>query len=106
MSTLFFCLSPFDEYPAPDGGTASANTLSELRPVRLKSMNLTFTSSAFIVVVNDSRSVENEILQLMLYREAFLPGEHMSRRHLRRLLRKMDSLGHMPADSENQSIGQ
>ena len=105
MSTLFFCLSPFDEYPAPDGGTASANTLSELRPVRLKSLNLTFASSPFFVV-NDSRSVENEILQLMLYREAFLPREQMSRRRLRRLLRKMDSLGQMPAGSENQSIGQ
>ena len=104
MSTLFFCLSPFDEYTAPDGGTASANTLSELRPVRLKSLNLTFTSSSF-VVVNDSRSVENEILQLMLYREAFIPREHMSRRRLRHLLRKIDSLGQMPAGSENYSIG-
>ena len=106
MSTLFFCLSPFDEYPAPDGGTASANTLSELRPVRLNSMKLTFTSSVFIFVVNDSRSVENEILQLMLYREAFLPRKQISRRRLRRLLHKMDSLGKMPAGSENQSIGQ
>ena len=104
MSTLFFCLSPFDEYPAPDGGTASANTLSELRPVRLKSLNLTFTSRAF-VVVNDSRSTENEILQLMLYRDAFLPREHITRRRYRRLLRKMDSLGQMPACSENKSIG-
>ena len=105
MSTLFFCLSPFDEYPAPDGGTASANTLSELCPLRLKCSSLTFTSRAF-VVVNDSRSVENEILQLMLYREAFLPREQMSRRRLRRLLRKMDSVVQMPAYSENQSIGQ
>ena len=105
MSTLFFCLSPFVEYPAPDGGTAPANTLSELRPVRLKSLNLTFTSSAFVVVI-DSRSVENEILQLMLYREAFLPREHMSRRRLRHLLRKMDSLGQMPAGSQNHSTGQ
>ena len=106
MSTLFFCLSTIDEYTAQDGGTASANTLSELRPVRLKSLSLTFTLSAFIVVVNDSQSAENEILQLMLYREAFLPSEHMSRKSLRRLLRKMDSLGQMPAGSENQSIGQ
>ena len=69
-------------------------------------MNLTFTSRAFIVVVNDSRSVEHEILQLMLYREAFLPREQISRRCFRRLLRKMDSLSQMPAGSENQSIGQ
>ena len=100
MYTLFFCLSPFDEYPAPDGGTASANTLSESRLVRLKSLNFTFISSTFFVV-NDSRSVENEILQLMLCREAFLPGEQMSRRRLRRLLRTMDSLGQRSAGSEN-----
>ena len=105
MSTLFFCLSPFDEYPAPNGGTASANTLSELRLVRLKSLNLAFTSRAF-VVVNDSRSAENEILQLMLYREAFIPREYIARRRFRRLLRKVDSLGQMPDGSENQSIGQ
>ena len=70
----------------------------------MKYLNLAFTTCAF-VIVNDSRSAENEILQLMLYREAFLPREHIDRRRFRRLLRKIDSLGQMSDSSENQSIG-
>ena len=49
--------------------------------------------------MNDSRSVENEIIQLMLYREAFLPLGPSAEELYGPLLRKIEALDQRLADA-------
>ena len=52
-----------------------------------------------VFVLNDSRSAENEIIQLMLYREAFLPLGPSARELYGPLLRKIEALDRRLADA-------
>ena len=52
-----------------------------------------------VFVLNDSRSAENEIIQLMLYREAFLPPGPSARELYGPLLRKIEALDRRLADA-------
>ena len=56
-------------------------------------------------VVNDSRSAENEILQLMLYREAFLPPGPSARQLYVPIMRKIEALDQRLADAHSQTFG-
>ena len=57
-----------------------------------------FLYSEFACVVNYSRSAENEIIQLMLYREAFLPPGPSAEELYGPLLRKIEALDQRLAD--------
>ena len=52
-----------------------------------------------LCVVNDSRSAENEIIQLMLYREAFLPPGPRARQLYGPLVRKIKALDQRLSDA-------
>ena len=54
--------------------------------------------------MNDSRSDENEIIQLMLYREAFLPPGPSARELYGPLLRKVEALEKKLADAESRTF--
>ena len=54
--------------------------------------------------MNDSRSDENEIIQLMLYREAFLPSSPSARELYGPLLRKVEALEKKLADAESRTF--
>ena len=54
--------------------------------------------------MNDSRSDENEIIQLMLYREAFLPLGPSARELYGPLLRKVEALEKKLADAESRTF--
>ena len=54
--------------------------------------------------MNDSRSDENEIIQLMLYREAFLPPGPSARELYGPLLRKVEALEKRLADAESRTF--
>ena len=56
-------------------------------------------------VVNDSRSAENEIIQLMLYREAFLPPGPSARELYGPLVRKIEVLDQRLADAHSRTFG-
>ena len=55
--------------------------------------------------MNDSRSAENEILQLMLYREAFLPPGPSARQLYGPLMRKIEALDQRLADAHSRTFG-
>ena len=54
--------------------------------------------------MNDSRSAENEIIQLMLYREAFLPPGPSAKELYGPLVRKVAALDKKLADAESQTF--
>ena len=54
--------------------------------------------------MDDSRSDENEIIQLMLYREAFLPPGPSARELYGPLLRKVEALEKKLADAESRTF--
>ena len=55
-----------------------------------------------LCVVSDSRSAENEIIQLMLYREAFLPPGPRARQLYGPLVRKIKALDQMLSDAHSR----
>ena len=57
-----------------------------------------------VCVVNDSRSDENEIIQLMLYREAFLPPGPSARELCAPLVRKIEALDQRLADAHSRTF--
>ena len=60
--------------------------------------------SRLLCAMNDSRSDENEIIQLMLYREAFLPPGPSARELYGPLLRKVEALEKKLADAESRTF--
>ena len=54
--------------------------------------------------MNDSRSAENEIIQLMLYREAFLPSGPSAKELYGPLVRKIEALDNKLADAESRTF--
>ncbi|WP_156783116.1 hypothetical protein [Synechococcus sp. CC9605] len=54
--------------------------------------------------MNDSRSAENEIIQLMLYRDAFLPPGPSAKELYGPLIRKVEVLDKKLADAESQTF--
>ena len=58
----------------------------------------------FVCVVNDSRSAENEIIQLMLSREAFLPPGPSARELYGPLVRKIEALDQRLADTHSRTF--
>jgi hypothetical protein len=54
--------------------------------------------------VNDSRSAENEIIQLMLYGEAFLPPGPSAKGLYGPLVRKIEELDKKLADAESRTF--
>ena len=54
--------------------------------------------------MNDSRSAENEIIQLMLYREAFLPPGSSARELYGPLVRKIEALDQRLADAHSRTF--
>ena len=54
--------------------------------------------------MNDSRSAENEIIQLMLYREAFLPPGPSAKELYGPLVRKIEALDNKLADVESRTF--
>ena len=54
--------------------------------------------------VNDSRSAENEIIQLMLYREAFLPPGPLAKKLYGPLARKIEALDQKLAGAESHTF--
>ena len=57
-----------------------------------------------VFVLNDSRSAENEIIQLMLYREAFLPPGPSARELYGPLVRKIEALDQKLADARSRTF--
>ena len=57
-----------------------------------------------VFVLNDSRSAENEIIQLMLYREAFLPPGPSARELYGPLVRKIEALDQRLADAHSRTF--
>ena len=55
-------------------------------------------------VLNDTRSAENEIIQLMLYREAFLPPGPSARELYGPLVRKIEALDQRLADAHSRTF--
>ena len=64
-----------------------------------------FRYDELVCVVNDSRSAENEIIQLMLYREAFLPPGPSARELYGPLMRKIEALDQRLADAHSRTFG-
>ena len=60
--------------------------------------------STLLCAVNDSRSAENEIIQLMLYREAFLPPGPSAKELYGPLVRKVEALDKKLADAESRTF--
>ena len=58
----------------------------------------------FEFVVNDSRSAENEIIQLMLYREAFLPHGPSARELYGPLVRKIEALDQRLSEAHSRTF--
>ena len=54
--------------------------------------------------MNDSRSAENEIIQLMLYREVFLPTGPSAKELYGPLVRKVEALDKKLADAESRTF--
>ena len=54
--------------------------------------------------MNDSKSAENEIIQLTLYREAFLPPSPSAKEIYGPLVRKIEALGKKLADAESRTF--
>ena len=54
--------------------------------------------------MNDSRSAENEIIQLMLYREALLPPGPSAKELYGPLVRKAKALDNKLADAESRTF--
>ena len=54
--------------------------------------------------MNDSRSAENEIIQLMLCREAFLPQGPSARELYGPLVRKIEALDQRLADAHSRTF--
>ena len=54
--------------------------------------------------MNDSRSAENEIIQLMLYREAFLPPGPSAKELYGPLARKIEALYKKLTDAESRTF--
>ena len=54
--------------------------------------------------MNDSRSAENEIIQLMLYREAFLPPGPSAKELYGSPARKTEALDKKLADTESRTF--
>ena len=54
--------------------------------------------------MNDSRSAENEIIQLMLYREAFLPPGPSAKELYGTLARKIEALDKKLTDAESRTF--
>ena len=54
--------------------------------------------------MNDSRSAENEIIQLMLYREAFLPPDPSAREPYGPLVRKIEAFDQRLADAHSRTF--
>ena len=54
--------------------------------------------------MNDSRSAENEIIQLMLYREAFLPPGPSAQKLYGPLVRKIEALDQRLADAHSRTF--
>ena len=54
--------------------------------------------------MNDSRSAENEIIQLMLYREAFLPPGPSAKELYGPLVRRVEALDKKLADAESRTF--
>ena len=54
--------------------------------------------------MNDSRSAENEIIQLMLYREAFLSPGPSAKELYGPLVRKIEALDKKLADAESRTF--
>ena len=54
--------------------------------------------------MNDSRSAENEIIQLMLYGEAFLPPGPSTKKPYGPLSRKVEALDKKLADAESRTF--
>ena len=54
--------------------------------------------------VNDSRSAANEIIQLMLYWEAFIPPGPSAKELYEPLFRKVGALGKKLADAESRTF--
>ena len=57
-----------------------------------------------LCAVNDSRSAENEIIQLMLYREAFLPPGPSAKELYGPLARKIEALDKKLTDAESRTF--
>ena len=55
-----------------------------------------------LCVVSDSRSAENEIIQLMLYREAFLPPGPRARQLYGPFVRKIKAIDQMLSDAHSR----
>ena len=54
--------------------------------------------------MNDSKSAENEIIQLMLYREAFLPPGPSTKELYGPLARKIEALDKKLTDAESRTF--
>lgn len=54
--------------------------------------------------MNDSRSAENEIIQLMLYREAFLPPGPSAKELYGPLAKKTEALDNKLANAESWTL--
>ena len=67
-------------------------------------MHALFMYAKLVCVVNDSRSAENEILQLMLYRDTFLPPDPSTREVHGPLVRKMEELDQRLADAHSRTF--
>ena len=57
-----------------------------------------------VFILNDSRSAENELIQLMLYRDAFLPPGPSARELYGPLVRKIEALDQRLADAHSRTF--